>query len=141
MKHCLHADVSRKGLGSLSDYGSQLYFLDWVTHRADNSDIEEEELKMCPLIWCRKTFETNDLALRHAHNCPRLSNAWYWCPFHRRPERFLECNRGCEIVSKPKMHHAVTFFSWFGRRRSLKRQGRRLNFAMNVSFSKTDLYV
>ena len=94
---------------------------------------------MCPLIWCRKTFKTNELAIRHVVDCPRLLNAWYWCPFHRRPERFLECNKGCEIVPKPKMHHAVWFFNWFGRRRSLKRQGRKPS--VNLSLAYSDLFV
>lgn len=75
------------------------------------------------MIWCRRAFDTNDLTVDHVFICPRLSNAWYWCPYHRRPERFLECNKGCEIIQKPKMHQAVKFFNCFGRRRSLKRQG------------------
>ena len=52
----------------------------------------EEELRICPMIWCRKLFDNKDMAARHVLNCPRLSNAWYWCPYHRRPERFLEPN-------------------------------------------------
>lgn len=75
------------------------------------------------MIWCRRTFETNDLAIRHVRDCPCLPNAWYWCPFHGWPERFLECNKGCEIVPKSKMHQAAKLVNWFGRRRTLKKQG------------------
>ena len=124
LKPYIHADASRKVLRSLSDHGNQLSFFNWVTHRTKDSDIEEDELKMCPLIWCRKTFETNELAVRHVFDCSRIWNAWYWCPFHRHPERFLECHQGCEIVPKPKIYRAVAFFNWLGRRRLLKRQAR-----------------
>lgn len=126
LNHLVHNGVSRKILGSLHERACQRNFLDWVQKIRPGdlygSVIEESELKMCPMIWCRKTFETNELAIRHAFACPRLSNAWYWCPYHRRPERFLECNKGCEIKQKPKVYHAAQFFKWFGRKRSLKRQ-------------------
>ena len=79
---------------------------------------------MCPLKWCRKTFETHELVFRHVVVCPRLLDACYWCPFHRRHECFLERNKCSEIVPRPKMKHAVKFFKWLGRRRSLKRQGK-----------------
>ena len=123
MKPLVHPDAS-KIFRSVSDHGNQLFFLNWVTHRAKDSDIEEDELKMCPLIWCRKTFETNELAVRHVSDCSRLLNAWYWCPFHRRPERFLECKKGCEIVPKPRVDYAFRIYNWFDRRRLLRSQTR-----------------
>lgn len=82
------------------------------------------------MIWCRKTFGTKELAARHVFDCPRLSTAWYWCPHHKRPERFLECNKLCETVPKfrfrnrdYKLHLADKFINWIRRRRSEKRPG------------------
>lgn len=43
--------------------------------------------QMCPMLWCRSHFETNDLTIRHILNCPQW-NAWYWCPYHGVPECF-----------------------------------------------------
>lgn len=101
LKPYIHAHGSRR---PLSDSRKQLCFLDWVSHRTNDSDTEEDELKKCPLIWCRKTFETNELAIRHVVNCPRLLNAWYWCPYHRRPERFLECNKSLIYQARARGH-------------------------------------
>ena len=44
---------------------------------------------MCPMLWCRETFEDQTLALEHLSQCEWLSNAWYWCPQCSRPERFM----------------------------------------------------
>lgn len=120
--------ANRKILEHLSDYGCQWSFFDWVeNYRFFDPNIEEDELRMCPLIWCRKIFDSKELAARHVFDCPRLSNAWYWCPSHRRPERYLECNKGCEIVSRSrfrnkdyKLHLADKFLNWICRRRSEK---------------------
>lgn len=85
---------------------------------------------MCPLIWCRKMFTSKESAARHAVHCPLLSTAWYWCSQHRRPERFLECNKLCENYQKPIPRSkdsipdlAGRFFKWIWRRQSEKRPG------------------
>ncbi len=83
---------------------------------------------MCPMLWCRNTFEDVDATIRHVFECPRLSNGWYWCPYCKRPERFLECDKGCGIVAKPRPQKkeaklAVTFFKWLGCRRSPRKTG------------------
>lgn len=127
LKPHLNEGVSRKVLGSLSQYGCQWSFLDWVkTFRRDAPDIEEEELLMCPMLWCRNTFKDVDATVRHTFECPRLSNGWYWCPYCKRPERFLECDKACDFIPRPRLQKretklAVTFFKWLGRKRFLKK--------------------
>lgn len=120
--------ASRKILGSCSQHGCQSSFLDWVINfRRDASDIvEKEELLTCPMIWCRSAFKDADATVSHVFGCPRLSNGWYWCPYCKRPERFLECDKGCDIVLKPRLQKreanlSVTFFAWLSHRRSLKK--------------------
>ena len=140
--------VNRKILCSFSEYGCQWSFFDWVAnYRSPDPELEEDELRMCPLIWCRKTFDTKELAISHVLECPRLSNAWYWCPYHKRPERFLECNKLCEIVPKSrfrnksyKLHLADKFLNWISRRRSEKRWGVYSASAL-LTYVKTDKMV
>ena len=132
LKRLLCDGVNRKILSSFTDYGCQRTFFDWVEkNRSPDSRIEEDELRMCPLIWCRRTFDSKASVISHVFECPRLSNAWYWCPYHRRPERYLECNKLCETVPKTKFRHmdfklhlADRFLNWICRRRSEKRPGR-----------------
>lgn len=91
----------------LAESGYRWFFFDWVqTHRSLIPGIGEDELRMCPLIWCRKTFDSKDLVARHVFDCPRLSNAWYWCPDHTRPERYIECEAksDCRQVAKISLH-------------------------------------
>lgn len=127
LKPHLNEGVSRKVLGSLSQHGCQQSFLDWVRNfRRDALIIEEEERLMCPMLWCRNTFKDVDATVCHVFECPRLVNGWYWCPYCKCPERFLECDKGCDIVPKPRPQKretklAVTFFKWLGRRHSLKK--------------------
>ena len=124
-------DFDRGVLGSLYEYGCQQSFLDWVrNYRHLDLDKEQDELKMCPLIWCRKSLNSKESAVRHAVHCPLLSTAWYWCSHHRRPERFLECTQLCENDQKPIPRNkdsipdlAGRFFKWIWRRQSEKRPG------------------
>ena len=123
--------VNRKILGSFTEDGCQWNFLYWVEfYRSPDPDIDEDERRMCPLIWCRKTFDSKESVVSHVFECPRLSNAWYWCPYHRRPERYLECNRMCETMSKTKfrnkeykLHLADKFLKWICRKRLEKKLG------------------
>ena len=111
-------------LGSLTEYGCQWMFFDWVdNYRSPDPCIEEEELRMCPLIWCRETFDSKESVICHVFECPRLSNAWYWCPYHRRPERFLECNNICEAGPKVRfrLHLTQKLLSCVGFRGSERR--------------------
>ena len=66
-------------------------------------------------MWCREPFDTDDSMICHIFECPCLPNAWYWCPYHRQPERFLDCDRGREFTPKPKRDQAAKFFSDFFR--------------------------
>ena len=118
--------VGRKILGFLSESHCQRIFMDWVkNYRSTNPDIDQVELRMCPLIWCRRKFDSKESTFRHVLDCPRLSTGWYWCPSCMRPERFLECNKLCSKYKPPnnddKLHLADRFLNWICRRRSEKR--------------------
>lgn len=123
--------VDRKILGSITEHGCQWSFIDWVeNYRSPDPYIDEDELRMCPLIWCRKTFHSKESVISHVFECPRLSNAWYWCPYHKRPERYLECNKLCDTVPKIrirnkeyKLHLADKFLNWICRKRFEKKTG------------------
>lgn len=128
MKAHLYEHSTRTSLGALSTHGCKSSFLDWVTNlRPQTKDIVREELLMCPMLWCRESFESNALAIRHVNQCPYLTNAWYWCPCCSRPERFLLCDKGCDASEPPRLQlkksrlaKAVSYFNVLGRRRSLK---------------------
>lgn len=75
---------------ALIEHEAQWHFLEWVkNHRPYDPDISSDELKMCPMLWCRKQFDTKNSTIRHAVNCSYLSNSWYYCPYHKLPEYFL----------------------------------------------------
>lgn len=91
---CIRDGVNRKALSSFTEYACQWMFFDWVeNYRSPDPISEEEEVRKCPLIWCRETFDSKESVVCHVFECPRLSNAWYWCPYHERPEQFLEWNK------------------------------------------------
>ena len=79
------------------------------------------------MLWCRHSFKDADAVVRHVFECNRLSNGWYWCPYCKRPERFLECDKGCDFVPKPRLHKrnkkqlALAFLKWLGPIPSLKK--------------------
>ena len=79
---------------------------------------------MCPLLWCRTSF--NDLAAveQHVHSCPCLSDGLYWCPSCQRPERFTASEFKPTAIShaidpgkETKFQRAVTFFKKLGHRK------------------------
>ena len=123
--------VDRKILGSFTEYGCQRNFLDWVeNYRSPDPYIDEDELRMCPLLWCRKTCDSKESVISHVSKCPWLSDAWYLCPYHRRPERYLECNKLCETMPKcrirnkeDKLNLADKFLKWICRKRFEKKLG------------------
>ena len=126
LKNHLHGGSDRKALDALSRHGCQCNFLDWVANfRPVESEIPYEELLMCPMLWCREKFNSIASTVDHVGDCRLLYNAWYWCPYCKRPERFLKCDKGCELVKEPRLrrknsglHKAISFFNYFGRRRS-----------------------
>lgn len=76
---------------------------------------------MCPLLWCRKTFDDLASTLQHVSECPWLSNAWYWCPYCCRPESFMASEEPCAETMQyklqrkdSKLRRAVTFFKHLG---------------------------
>ena len=79
---------------------------------------------MCPLLWCRTSF--NDLAsvMNHVSSCPWLTDAWYWCPVCCRPERFTTTEatltatpQAVDPGKETKFNRAVKFFRNLGCRR------------------------
>lgn len=78
---------------------------------------------MCPLLWCRDTFDDLPSCLNHLLTCPWLTDSWYWCPFCRRAERFRAREAGYnDSVNSPalgkasRLKRAVSFFKHFGRK-------------------------
>ena len=123
---CKHSD--RRSLGALELRGSISIFVDWVSNlRSQAKDIVQDELLMCPMLWCREKFARADLTINHVKACPYLENAWYWCSSCSRPERYLLCDKACDAKERPRMIpkksrlvKAVSYFNILGRRRLLK---------------------
>ena len=120
-----HQHSGESALRVLTPYACEAGFLDWVKGpRQKSPDLEVEELIMCPMLWCRKSFQSISATVEHVKTCPRLRDGWYWCPFCRHPEKFLECDKSCEVNQQPmlrrknsKLSRATSFFSRFGRRK------------------------
>jgi len=79
---------------------------------------------MCPMLWCRDTFEDQLETLNHVPSCDWLSNTWYWCSICSRPETFMDCGgTGGQVPLQrkdSKLKRAMTFFKHFGRTTSIK---------------------
>lgn len=82
---------------------------------------------MCPLLWCRDTFEDLPSCLHHLLTCPWLTDSWYWCHFCHRPERFRVSEAGYnDSTNSPalgkasRLKRAVSFFKHFGRKSSTR---------------------
>ncbi len=76
---------------------------------------------MCPLLWCRESFDNLASTLQHVSECGCLSNAWYWCPYCCRPESFMASEEPCADTTHyklqrkdSKLKRAVTFFKHLG---------------------------
>ena len=76
---------------------------------------------MCPLLWCRESFDDLASTLQHVSECPWLSNTWYWCPYCCRPECFMASDDPYIYTTRfklqrkdSKMRRAVTFFKHLG---------------------------
>lgn len=80
---------------------------------------------MCPMLWCRASFEDVGSTLRHVARCPKLKEAEYWCPHCLRPERFLDHPKSGQTTTSSsmqrrdsKLKRAVTFFKHLRHRRN-----------------------
>lgn len=76
---------------------------------------------MCPLLWCRESFDSLASTLQHVSECLWLSNTWYWCPYCCRPESFMASENFCTDTTQrklqrkdSKLRRAVTFFKHLG---------------------------
>ena len=85
------------------------------------SDVTTKEHLMCPMLWCRESFDSLASTLQHVSECPWLSDAWYWCPYCRRPESFIAFEELCKNPmpqnlqrKDSKLRRAVTFFKHLG---------------------------
>ncbi|KAL8940422.1 MAG: hypothetical protein Q9216_002827 [Gyalolechia sp. 2 TL-2023] len=65
-----------------TEHGTMKAVLQTTWYRRTTGQIQ------CPLIGCRSAFDNLESCLAHLAECAWLSNAWYWCPFCVRPERF-----------------------------------------------------
>ena len=126
--HYFHQHSGENALRFLTPYACEAGFLDWVAGpRQKSQDLEFDELIMCPMLWCRKSFMSISATIDHVKTCPRLRDGSYWCPFCRRPEQFLECDKSCEVHRQPmirrkssKLCRAVSFFNRLGRKNSAR---------------------
>lgn len=51
-------------------------------------DFPAIELLTCPLIWCRKSFNSHSELVDHIKTCSNLDNGEYWCPRCQTREHF-----------------------------------------------------
>lgn len=94
----------------------------WVHNiRAQNSSALEKEHLMCPMLWCRHSFEDEQSTLDHFAKCPWISDTWYWCSPCSRPETFMNCGASCRKAPPHSLHRkasilgkAATFFRHLG---------------------------
>ena len=104
----------------------QMAFQHWVAYIRPRDCIHPSEATvkehlMCPMLWCRENFDDLASTLQHVSECPWLSNAWYWCPYCRRPENFMAYEEPCAGIMQyklqrkdSKLRRAVTFFKHLG---------------------------
>ncbi len=116
-----------KGLcNTVSQRERQMAFQHWVAYiRASEcghlSHISAKEHLMCPLLWCRESFDNLASTLQHVSECGCLSSSWYWCPYCCRPESFMAFEGPCADTTHyklqrkdSKLKRAVTFFKHLG---------------------------
>ena len=80
--------------------------------------------------------------LQHISECPCLSDSWYWCPYCRRPERFLSSDNTTihQLQRKEsKLKRAVTFFKHLGLRNCLRHKRPRTSSAPELECFDTKL--
>ncbi|KAL8926431.1 MAG: hypothetical protein Q9208_002974 [Pyrenodesmia sp. 3 TL-2023] len=82
----------------------KLAFRDWVAYDlyGGSAKHKRDHIK-CPLIGCAIRFDNLESCLFHLPKCAWLDNAWYWCPFCTRPERFTdpESSSASPVKSEP----------------------------------------
>ena len=44
---------------------------------------------MCPMFWCRESFQDEQSTLAHIARCSWVADTWYWCPQCGRQETYL----------------------------------------------------
>ena len=127
MKHCLPHGYEVQTLAALSQHERRIGFQNWVEYTrtassALTSEIIAKENLICPLLWCRTSFEDIPSTLQHISSCSWLSDGWYWCPSCCRPELFIEYEfthsspaRQNEPEEEKSVRRAVVFFKDFSR--------------------------
>lgn len=103
-------------------------FKHWVKClRTSDPHTSEKELLICPMLWCRSSFEDAQSTIKHACTCPLLFDTWYWCERCSRPESFKNCDgTGVKIPlyrsqkKSSKLSRAKAYFKNFGRKISPK---------------------
>ena len=98
-------------------------FLEWAAStRKALPERHPDDRLMCPLLFCRRHFDSVDSCLQHLRSCKLLPDGLYLCPFCLRPEQF----RKRIGRSNSKLKRAVTFFKKLGRKESRPTQSRDL---------------
>ena len=126
LQHYLGQTDPNATKNTLSHREIQMAFQHWVAYIRPSdyihpSEVTVKEHLMCPMLWCRETFDDLASTLQHVSECPWLSNAWYWCQYCRRPESFMAYedpsaeNMQYKLRKKEsKLRRAVTFFKHLG---------------------------
>ena len=104
-------------------------FQNWVAFvRNALPDIFAQKHFICPMVGCEhETFDNIQSCLQHIDTCPRLSDAWYWCPYCHEKENFAAPVSTSKYTiqesgrKKTKVERAVLFFKHFGVCRSSSR--------------------
>lgn len=80
---------------------------------------------MCPLLPCLEHFKNLESCLRHLLDCPKLSQASYWCPFCRKEENFAalgpcrDGNLNPASREPSTLKRAIACVTRFGRKRTI----------------------
>lgn len=102
MQKLAHTSDSLSKISNLTVEHRQLAFQHWVAYDlyGDKNRRTTGQIH-CPLIGCRSGFDDLASCLAHLAKCTWLSNAWYWCPFCVRPERFTARDQSLASALEP----------------------------------------
>ena len=86
-------------------------FVCWVALcRTTDPDISVETRRSCPFQWCEyKADDTDGVELlNHVTSCFRFAEGRYVCPYHCRPESFMQPQKRSRL-SKPARRHFLKY--------------------------------
>ncbi|KAJ2903601.1 hypothetical protein MKZ38_009654 [Zalerion maritima] len=111
---------------TIPDDCARYRFIAWVAAKRNECHHMNEVDKLeCPLLRCRKRFETHEELVKHIFDCEHLAAGEYWCFEHLRAERFDDgkCKGCCGHPTRRRkiLSMARTFFSNLGHKSKSKK--------------------